>query len=109
MTRLPVVRHLPPEEIDRRYRSYPDAAEKTRWHVLWPVTRLDNPVSATAAAKLVGLTPASERAILKRYNEHGPGGSVDGRQDNGATPDQQTELFAALQAEPADGGLRSGP
>ena len=50
MKRLPVVAHLTPEEIDRRYRDCTDAAEKTRWHVLWLVTRPDQPVSATAAA-----------------------------------------------------------
>src|SRR6478609_62369 len=68
MTRLPVVEHLTPAEIERRYRTCTDAAEKSRWHVLWLVTRPDRPVSATAAA-----------------------------------------LFAALQADPPDGGLWSGP
>jgi transposase len=113
MKRLPVVPHLTPGEIDRRYRGCPDAAEKTRWHGLWLVTRPDQPLSATAAARVVGFTPAWGRAILKRYNEHGPGGRADGRRGNGAdpklTPDQRAELLGALQAEPADGGLWSGP
>src|SRR6476619_3198791 len=108
MTRLPVVDHLRFEEIDRRYRSCTDAAEKTRWHVLWLVTRPDQPLSATTAAQLVGFTPAWGRDILKRYNAHGPDALIDGRRDNGAdpklTPDQQAELFTALQAEPTDGG-----
>jgi hypothetical protein len=34
MKRLPVVEHLSVEEIDRRYRSCADAAQKSRWHVL---------------------------------------------------------------------------
>jgi transposase len=113
MTRLPVVGHLSAEEIDRRYRSCADAAEKSRWHVLWLVTRPDQPVSATKAAGLVGFTPAWGRSILKRYNEHGPDALLDRRRGNGAdpklTPEQQAELFAALQAEPPDGGLWSGP
>ena len=113
MTRLPVVEHLTPAEIDRRYRTCPDAAEKSRWHVLWLVTRPDRPVSATAAAKIVGYTPAWGRAILKRYNARGPDGLADGRRGNGTdpklTPDQQAALFAALQADPPDGGLWSGP
>lgn len=113
MTRLPVAEHLTPAEIDRRYRGCADPAEKSRWHVLWLVTRPDRPASATAAAKVVGYTPAWGRAILKRYNAGGPDALADGRRGNGAdpklTPDQQAALFAALQADPPDGGLWSGP
>ena len=36
--------------------------------MLWLVTRPEQPLSATHAAKLVGFTPAWGRAILKRYN-----------------------------------------
>ena len=86
MKRLPVVEHLSHEQIDRRYRGCLDAAEKTRWQVLWLVTRPDTPLSATKAAKLVGFTPAWGRAILKRYNERGPDALTDGRRDNGPTP-----------------------
>ena len=113
MKRLPVVEHLSHEEIDRRYRRCTDGAEKSRWHVLWLVTRPDQPLSATTAARLVGFTPAWGRAILKRYNAHGPDALIDGRRDNGSdpklTPQQQAELFTALQAAPPDGGLWSGP
>jgi len=113
MTRLPVVDHLKFEEIDRRYRTCPDPAEKTRWHVLWLVARPGQPLSATAAAKLVGFTPAWGRAILRRYNARGPGALADGRRANGTdpklTPEQQAELFAALQTDPPDRGLWSGP
>ena len=113
MKRLPVVGHLTPEEIDRRYRDCPDAAEKSRWHVLWLVTRPGRPASATAAAQLVGFTPAWGRAILKRYNERGPGTLADGRRKNGADPklrpEQRAQLLAALQADPPDGGLWNGP
>ena len=81
--------------------------------MLWLVTRPDRPVSATRAAELVGFTPAWGRAILKRYNARGPDALADGRRDNGAdpklTPDQQAELFAALQGEPSDRGLWNGP
>jgi transposase len=113
MTRLSVVPHLTPEEIDQRYRGCTDAAEKSRWHVLWLVTRPEHPLSATAAARLVGFTPAWGRAILKRYNTRGPEALIDRRRDNGAafklSPPQQAELFAALQKSPPDHGLWSGP
>jgi transposase len=113
MKRIPVVGHLSHEEIARRYWSCIAAAQKSRWHVLWLVTRPDQPLSATAAAKWVGFTPAWGRAILKRYNAHGPNALLDGRRDNGSdpllSPEQRAELFTVLQAEPPDGGLWSGP
>lgn len=113
MKRLPVAEHLSHEEIDRRYRACADASEKTRWHVLWLATRPDHPLSATAAAELVGFTPSWGRTVLKRYNARGPDALRDERRDNGADPKlrptQRAELFAALQAEPPDGGLWSGP
>jgi transposase len=113
MTRLPVVPHLRHDEIDRRYRGCSDGSEKSRWHVLWLVTRPDQPLSASQAAELVGFTPSWGRAILKRYNAHGPDALADGRRENGADPKltaaQQAPLLAALQAEPPDGGLWSGP
>jgi transposase len=113
MTRLPVAEHLTPAEIDRRYRTCPDAAEKSRWHVLCLVTRPDRPASATAAARLVGYTPARGWAVLERYNAGGPDAPADGRRGNGAdpglTPEQQAALLAALQADPPDGGVWCRP
>lgn len=113
MKRLAVAEHLSHEEIDRRYRGCADAAQKSRWHVLWLVTRPEQPLSATKAAQLVGFTPSWGRTLLKRYNAHGPDALSDGRRDNGADPklstEQQAELFTALQAEPPDHGLWSGP
>jgi len=113
MKRLPVVPHLTSEEIDHRYRSCSDAAQKSRWHVVWLVTRPDQPLSATKAAELVGFTPSWGRTILKRYNAHGPDALADRRRENGAdpklSPEQQSQLLDALQAPPPDHGLWSGP
>jgi transposase len=109
MNRFPVAEHLPPAEIARRYRTCPDGAEKSRWHVLWLVTRPDQPMSAGRAARCVGLTPSWGRTLLKRWNAYGP----DGRRNNGTdsvlTPARQAELYAALQTDPPDGGLWTGP
>lgn len=113
MGQIPVAPHLTPADIDRRYRTCPDPAEKTRWHLLWLVSRPDHPLSATAAARLVGFTPAWGRSLLKRYNAGGPDALTDGRRGNGAdpklTPGRQAELLAALRQPPPDGGLWSGP
>src|SRR3954468_18792418 len=113
MKRLPVVPHLSYEEIDRRYRGCSDAAEKTRWQVLRLVTRPEQPLSATRAAELVGYTPSWGRAILKRYNAHGPDALADRRRDNAATPklttEQRVRLLDALRVPPPDHGPWSGP
>lgn len=81
--------------------------------MVWLVTRPDEPLSASAAAKWVGFTPAWVRAILKRYSAQGSDALRDGRRSNGAdpklAPDQQAELFAALHTAPTDGGSWSGP
>jgi transposase len=70
-------------------------------------------MSAGRAARSVGLTAAWGRTLLKRWNARGPDGLADGRRDNGAapvlTPAQQADLYAALQADPPDGGLWTGP
>jgi transposase len=113
MKRLPVLAHLSPEEVGRRYRSCPDPKEKTRWHLLWLLCRYDPPLSCEQAAPLVGLSDVYARAVLKRWNAHGPAGLADRRRHNQSpgklTATQQAQLYEALQQEPADGGLWSGP
>lgn len=113
MARLDVALHLTADEIDERYRDCRDAAEKTRWHLPWLVTRPDQPRSVAAAARVVGLTPRWGRTLVHRYNGGGPDALADGRRSNGATaeltPEQQAEWLAALHQPPPDGGLWSGP
>src|SRR5918912_976942 len=83
MKRLPVVAHLPAEEVGRRYRTCPDPKEKTRWHLIWLLLRPGEALSCERAAPLVGLSDVYARAVLKRWNAHGPAGLADRRQDNG--------------------------
>jgi transposase len=113
-SRLPIVLHLPPEEIARRYRACRHGVEKTHWQVLWLLTRPDRPLSPAQAAAQVGLTPVWVRALLKRWNAEGPAGLADRRAAvNGGhhklTIEQQVDLWAALQQPPPDGGLWTGP
>jgi hypothetical protein len=69
MKRLSVVSHLTAAEIDRRYRDCPNAAEKIRWHVLWPT----GPARLRHASRPTGrLHPGLGAGNLKRYNQHGP-------------------------------------
>jgi transposase len=112
--RLPIVLHLTPEEIARRYRAGRSGLEKTHWQVLWLLTRPDQPLSPAQAAQQVGLTPVWCRALLKRWNADGPAGLADRRKAaNGGhsklTPEQHIDLWAALRKSPPDSGLGTGP
>jgi transposase len=112
--RLPIVPHLAPEEIARRYRACRSGLEKTHWQVLWLLSRPESPLSPAQAAEQVGLTAGWARSLLKRWNAEGPGGLADRRVvKNGGKPkltaEQRAELFAALQGSPPDGGLWTGP
>lgn len=113
MHRLPVIAHLPAAEVGRRYRHCQDPKEKTRWHLVWLLLRAGPPFSCEQAAPLVGLSAVHARALLRRWNAQGPDGLADRRRHNHSpgklTPEQQAELYQALQAEPPDGGLWSGP
>src|SRR5262245_30453374 len=113
MALLRVAGHLAPDEVYRRYRDCPDARVKTRWYAIWLMVRPGEPLSAEKAAVAVGLSDVWLRKLVHRYNARGPDALADGRKANGAAPKlseaQQAELFAALQAEPPDGGLWTGP
>ena len=113
MKRLPVIGHLPAEEVGRRYRNCPDPKEKTRWQLIWLLLRPDQSLSCERAAPLVGLSDVYARAVLRRWNAHGPEGLADRRRHNKSpgklTAARLAQLYDALQQEPPDGGLWSGP
>lgn len=113
MKPLKVAGHLAPEGLYRRYRDCRDSRAKTRWHALWLMARPAGPLTAEKAAEAVGISAVWVRQLVHRYNDRGPDGLQDGRKSNGAKPkltaEQQAELFAALQAEPPDGGVWAGP
>jgi transposase len=112
--RLPIVPHLSPDEIARRYRTCRGGVEKTHWQTLWLLTRAPTPPTPAEVAAQVGLTPAWVRTVLKRWNAEGPAGVADRRAPtNGGqaklSAEQQAALFEALQGRPDDGGLWTGP
>jgi transposase len=113
-TRLPIILHLSPADIFRRYRACRRGVEETHWHLIWLLTRPERPLAPAQAAAEVGLTAVWARALLKRWNAAGPDGLADRRVGacggrSKLTTDQQIDLWAALQQPPPDGGLWTGP
>lgn len=113
MTRFHADDHLPADEIDCRYKTCPNTREKTRWQIVWLLTRPGGPRSASGVAPVVGLTPTGARAVVRRWNAHAPDGSADRRRGNGpaGTPTSvpQAELYPALQVESPGGRPWTGP
>jgi transposase len=68
---------------------------------------------ATRRAALGCRDRPRRRVLAGRWNQHGPDGLTDRRQDDGPSdtlaPEQQAQLFEALQGEPPDGGLWTAP
>ncbi len=64
-------------------------------------------------ADRVGLSAVTVRAVLHRWNDHGPDGVADRRKDNRSEPRlsarRRDALDAALQKRPPDGGVWTGP
>jgi transposase len=113
MHRLPVVRHRTARQAWAKYRACRHPVEKTRWQLVWLLLRTDEPRTPAQAAAAVGVSAVAARAVLKRWNAHGPGGLTDRRAGNRGRPrltdDQRAALFAALKGRPPDGGVWSGP
>ena len=106
---LPFVRHRTVNQIRAKYRACRHPVEKARWHAIWLLGRTDVPRTSAEVADVVGLSSVTVRAVLHRWNGHGPGGLSDRRAGNGAppklTPRRRTALYAALQKRPPDGGM----
>jgi transposase len=113
MRRLPFVRHLPVSKLRYKYRSSRHRVEKPRWHALWLLARTDHPRTPAEVADVVGLSAVTVRAVLHRWNAHGPDGVGDLRKHNGADPKltarRRDALYAALLRRPPDGGVWTGP
>ena len=113
MKRLPVVRHLSVARAEAEYRACQHPVEKVRWHAIWLLLRTDPVRTPAQVADLVGLSVITTRDVLKRWNQSGPDGLIDGRKNNGSesklADDQRAKLLAALKKRPPDGGLWSGP
>ncbi len=108
---LELAAHLPPDDLERRYRQSRDPVERTHWQMLWLVAQ-EYPCPAVAA--MVGYSADWVRTIVHRYNAAGPDGVRDRRQANPGqqpllTPELRAALEVALAGDPPDGGLWTSP
>lgn len=103
---LKVSPHLDHAELVRRFKLCEDAGERMRWQAVMLKAE------GRTARDIADVCKRREdwvRRTVRAYNEDGPEGLVDGRQENG--PDhsldegQRAALAAALGADPPDGGL----
>lgn len=107
---LTIQPHLSVEELETRYRQASDRIERTRYQIVWLLSRgfLTSQVATVSGYCLDGI-----RQIARRYNQQGPNGLVDRRhQHPGGEPMlsdvQQAQLWQVLQSPPPDGGLWNG-
>jgi transposase len=107
---LTVEPHLPPEELERRYRAAADPIERTHWQIVWLVAAGRG---CARAAEVVGYSVDWVREVVRRYNADGPAGLGDRRRANpGGAPlldaAGRAALAEALAGPAPDGGLWSG-
>lgn len=109
--RLRLEPHHTTEELGRLYRQATNLVARSRWQMLWLVSK-GEPTAAVVAA--TGYSTRWVQEVVRRYNREGDGAVADGRHANpGAVPllnaEQRQALDTALDAPPLDGGMWSGP
>jgi transposase len=102
--------HLPPDELERRYRRARDPVERSHGQIVW-LLALGAPTAE--AARVTGYCVNWVREVAKRSREGGPAALGDRRHANpGAAPllppAAQAELREALAGPAPDGGLWTG-
>lgn len=104
--------HLSSDQLKARYRTCKEPKEARRWHALWLASQGHSSLHVAAA---IGLHDAYIRRLIHRYNDAGPDSVVDGHRSRpgGRQPRlsvaQLTRLRCALEGQPPDGGLWTGP
>ncbi|RKY40311.1 MAG: hypothetical protein DRP85_08805 [Candidatus Makaraimicrobium thalassicum] len=111
--RLTLTPHYTTEELKARYLTCEHPVERSHWQIIWLMSRKDKNYSCSQVADLMGCTSDWVRKLVRRYNEEAEDGLRDKRRDNGNAPilddALQDELIMALESEPPDHGLWTGP
>jgi transposase len=106
MRRFRLTPHLHLAELEARYRRASDPVARSHWHMLWLLAQGQ---SIQEVACNTGYSATWIATIARRYNREGPAGVGDRRHANPGrmmllSPEQQTELAAALARPPPGGG-----
>src|SRR4051812_22684986 len=109
--RLPIVLHLTPEEIARRYRACRDGVEKTHWQVLWLLTRPGQPLSPAQAPPQASRSarPRPPRRWASRRSGAAPCSSAGTPTGRPAWPTAARPPTAAGASSPPSSTSTSGP
>jgi transposase len=109
--RFKLKEHFSVGQLQENYRQCGDAVEKTHWWIIWKLQSQQEPVAALASQS--GYCRQWIYKLIARYNRLGSEGLKDLRVYNKSLPllDQagQKALAKALQKQPQDGGLWTGP
>jgi transposase len=103
--------HLSISELEVCFKTAPDPVARSHFHALW---LLSEGYESDEVAELLSFSTRWVQALLKRYNEGGPGRLGDQRINNGAeptilTPRALAALKERIKTAPDDGGVWSGP
>ena len=107
---LRVSPRMPHPEIVARFRACRDGSEKLRWQA---VMLKGEGWSAADLGQICKRKEDWVRRTVRRFNEEGPEGLLDGRATNGRermlSAEEETDLWEALQGTPPDGGIWTSP
>ncbi len=103
--------HLSVEELKNRYQQAKEGIEKTHYQTIWLLAQGKPTV---IVAEVTGYSLSWIYELVRSYNYYGPSILGDQRRHNRGSPpllndQQQALLWSALQGEPEDGGLWTGP
>ena len=111
--RIALSGHLSPAELKQRYRTCAEPVERSHWQAIWLLSRPEKNHSCQDVADMLGCSADWIRKLVRRYNADPENGLKDRRRGNGNKPildeELQRQLGKALEGDPPDHGLWSGP